>query len=75
MADTLETVHEITKLIKKSPKRESIFKAIKNLDEIITTGSIGIRLLCPTRWTVRTEALTSIAENYVQHFTVDLGCC
>ena len=64
MADTLETVHEITKLIKKFPKRESIFKAIKNLDEIITTGSIGIRLLCPTRWTVRAGALTSIAENY-----------
>ena len=34
------------------------------MDEIITTGSIGIRLLCPTRWTVRAEALPSIAENY-----------
>lgn len=63
MADTLDTVYEITKLIKKSPKRQSIFKAIKNLEEI-TIGSIGIRILCPTRWTVRAEALASIAENY-----------
>ncbi len=63
MADALETVYEITKLIKKSPKRQSIFKAIKNLEEV-TTGSIGIRILCPTRWTVRAEALASITENY-----------
>lgn len=63
MADTLETVYEITKLIKKSPKRQSIFKNIKSLEEI-STGSIGIRILCPTRWTVRAEALASIAENY-----------
>ncbi len=52
MADTPETVHEITKHIKKSPKRESIFKAIKNLDEI-TTGSIRIRILCPTQLGLR----------------------
>ena len=25
----------------------------------------GIRLLCPTRWTVRAAALTSISENYL----------
>jgi len=62
MADTLETVYEISKLIKKSPKRHSIFKAIKNLEEV-TTGSIQIRILCPTCWTVRAEALASIAEN------------
>lgn len=30
----------------------------------ISTGSPGIRILCPTRWTVRAAALTSIAENY-----------
>ena len=52
---------EITKLIKKSPKREVIFK--KFADDI-KAGSPGIRTLCPTRWTVRAEALTSISENY-----------
>ena len=61
MHDTLSTVYEITKLIKKSPKRDAIFNKLK--DEI-SEGSPGIRILCPTRWTVRSEALTSISENY-----------
>ena len=61
MADALDTVYEITKLIKKSPKRDIIFKKFK---DDISTDSPGIRILCPTRWTVRAEALTSIAENY-----------
>ena len=61
MEDTLDTTYEITKLIKKSPKREVIFKKFA---EDIKAGSPGIRMLCPTRWTVRAEALTSICENY-----------
>lgn len=61
MECTLDTVYEITKLIKKSPKREVIFKNIK--DEF-AWGSPGIRILCPTRWTVRAESLASISENY-----------
>ena len=52
----------MTKLIKKSPKREVIFKKFKN---DLSAASPGVRLLCPTRWTVRAAALTSIAENYV----------
>lgn len=55
--DTLDTVYEITKLI----KRDSIFQKFK---DDVTIGSPGVHVLCPTRWTVRTEALTSIAENY-----------
>lgn len=61
MQDTLDTTLEITKLIKKSPKREVIFR--KFADDI-KAGSPGIHTLCPTRWTVRAEALTSISENY-----------
>ena len=61
MEDTLDTTYEITKLIKKSPKREAIFKKIA---EDIKAGSPGIRILCPTRWTVRAEAFTSISENH-----------
>ena len=30
----------------------------------LRAGSPGIRTLCPTRWTVRVGALTSISENY-----------
>ena len=62
LQDTLDTVEEMTKLIKKSPKREAIFQKVKN---DITCESPGIRLLAPTRWTVRAAALTSIPENYV----------
>ena len=58
MKDTLDTTHEIIKLIKKSPKREAIFKSIATFE------SPSIRTLCPTRWTVRAEALASISENY-----------
>ena len=61
LRDTLDTVEEMTKLIKKSPKREAIFLKVKNG---IACESPGIRLLCPTRWTVRAAALTSICENY-----------
>ena len=61
MEDTLDTTYEITKLIKKSPKREAIFKKIA---ADIKAGSPAIRILCPTRWTVRAEAFTSISENH-----------
>ena len=61
MEEVLDTVYEITKPIKKSPKYDSIFKEYK---DDISTDSPGIRILCPTHWTVRAEALASIAENY-----------
>lgn len=61
MEDWLNTTYEITKLIKKSPKCETIFR---KLAEEIQVGSPGIRTLCPTHWTVRAEALASISENY-----------
>lgn len=51
----------MTKLIKKSPKREVLFKKVKNN---IACESPGIRLLAPTRWTVRAAALMSISEDY-----------
>ena len=51
----------MTKLIKKSPKRETIFKRYK---DDISCDSPGIRLLCSTYWTVRAAALTSISENH-----------
>ena len=62
LRDTLDTVEEMTKLIKKSPKRKVIFHKVK--DDIVCE-SPGVRLLCPTRWTVRAAALASISENYL----------
>ena len=61
MRDALETTHEATKLIKYSPRRESIFQQIKSLSGC---NSPGVRVLCPTRWTVRAEALASIINNF-----------
>ncbi len=61
MRDTLDVTYEIAKLIKKSPRRDVCFTNIKSETSPDTPG---IRLLCPTRWTVRASALKSIAENY-----------
>ena len=61
----LEVTHEITKLIKYSPRREEIFKNLKTAyDHTIQHITPGIRVLCPTRWTIYADALTSILENY-----------
>ena len=57
--------HEITKLIKYSPRREAVFRELKEGIEMSTgCHSPGIRVLCPTRWTVRADSLASIVDNY-----------
>ena len=61
MRDALDTTYEITKLIKKSPRRDAIFNRLK---EEMGSDSPGIRVLCPTRWTVRAEAFKSILDNF-----------
>ena len=62
MSDALDLTHEITKLIKCSPRREGIFQDLK---EKLEGGSTqGIRVLYPTRWTVKANLLTSILTNY-----------
>ena len=62
LQDALDNAFEIIKLIKKSPKREAIFKRMKK--EFGDT-STGIRSLCPTRWTVKANSILSIIENYL----------
>ena len=59
---TLDTVEEMTKLIKKSPKCDIIFHNVKN---DIACDSPGIRLQAPIHWTVHATALMSISENYL----------
>ena len=61
MKDALDTSYEMIKLVKKSPRRDAIFQ---NLKEQMPNNSPGIRVLCSTRWTVRTQALHSILANY-----------
>uniref|UniRef100_A0A1X7VR46 Uncharacterized protein n=1 Tax=Amphimedon queenslandica TaxID=400682 RepID=A0A1X7VR46_AMPQE len=55
-------MHEITKFIKLSPRREAIFHKAKQSS--VEPPSPAIRLLCPTRWIVRADALKSVLDNY-----------
>ena len=48
-------------LIKYSPKRSVIFSRYK---DDLSPDSKGLKPLCPTRWTVRTEAIASVINNY-----------
>ena len=68
MKEVLETTHEITKLIKKTPKRDAKLDAIKNEAQIIWNSEEDhtevIPLLCPTYWTVRAKSLSCIMSNH-----------
>ena len=59
MKFSLEVVADISKLIKKTPKRDAIFQKLKSAPD-----KPGFRVLCPTRWTVRAASLQSILDNY-----------
>ena len=56
-----DITHEITKLVKLLPKRDLLFKRIKSE---LAVEQPGLRILCPTRWTVRADALKGILDNY-----------
>jgi len=63
--NSLEVTHEITKLIKYSPRREGIFEDLKDKHDIsVGYHTPGVRVLCPTRWTVCANALASVISNY-----------
>ena len=59
--DVLDTVGEISRLLKFSPKRDSQFEKLK---DSISPETSGFRTLCPTRWTVRATSLLSVMENF-----------
>ena len=62
MKNALDTSpYEIIQLDKKSPRHEVMLQSIK---QHMQEDSPGIRVLCPTRWTVRAQALQSIIANY-----------
>ena len=66
----------ILKLYKKPSKVINIFDTVEEKSPMQTTSDflkkqnmfvfdvLGIRLLCPTHWTVRASALTSLSENW-----------
>ena len=59
MRSCLDAVFEITKLIKKSPKRDAIFQKLK---QDLATGTPRFSVLCLTRWTVHAASLQSVLE-------------
>ena len=62
IGNAFDTTHEVTTF---SPRREEIFRELKTQhDSIHDSHSAGMRLLCPTRWTVRADALASVISNY-----------
>ena len=66
MKDALDAIHEITKLIKFSPRRDAITHALKAENELASNShTAGVRVLCPTRWTVRGDSLSSIIILYL----------
>ena len=61
MQDCFDIAREITKLIKDSPKKETLLKEIR---EESANSHKGIHTFCPTRWTVRGETLASLINNH-----------
>ena len=59
--DALDLTFELNTLICASPKRLALFQQLKNELSYTTPG---LKPLCPTRWTVRTAALTAVIKNY-----------
>ena len=60
--DSMDTTYEIFNLIKKSPKRYAMLQKIR---KDISLEYPGLRVLCPTRWTVRAESVKSILDNWI----------
>ena len=61
LRDTLDITNEISKLLKFSPRRDTLFEKIKSE---ISPELPGFRTLCPTRWTVKADSLCSVINNY-----------
>ena len=62
LKDSTDTTYEISNLIKKSPKRDAM---LQKIPKDISLEYPGFRVLCSTKWTVRTESMKSILDNWV----------
>ena len=59
--DALSITTEISSIIRSSPKRWAQFR---HLQDELNPGTPGLKPLCPTHWTVRTESLHAVIKNY-----------
>jgi hypothetical protein len=60
--DTLNMVKDVINFIRSSPKRETQFEM--QMADTNTSGSRSLKPLCPTRFTVRVQAVKSVVDNY-----------
>ena len=65
LRNTFNFIHDLVPLIKFSPKRLTLFENLKS-DVTMSTGQTlpSLRTLCPTSWTVRNSAISSVFKNY-----------
>ena len=59
--DIMDATHDISKLLKFSPKCSAIFDKLK---QELSPDILGFRVLCSTCWTVRAKGLQSVQNNY-----------
>ena len=68
--DVMDTVAEITILVKYSHKREQTLESIKEMFEFADDDKYGqtvtISKLCVIRWTVRATTFMKVLSNYAQ---------
>ncbi|XP_011402633.1 PREDICTED: zinc finger MYM-type protein 1-like [Amphimedon queenslandica] len=62
MADALDTTNEISKLLKYSPKRDTLYEKMK---QELAPDTPGFRRLCPTQWTVRANSLQGVIDSWL----------
>ena len=62
MKYTLDTTKEICDLVKKSPNRNTKLDDIRDKSGI-TYKNIHPRM-CPTRWTIKSDTLSSVCNNH-----------
>ena len=76
LKNTIDNMYELTKLVKKSPKRDAKLHEIKHHvyghessevgddDEFNLLKNPTIKLFCATRWTVRAQCLNGVIGNF-----------
>ena len=65
LTSTMDTVHKIKQVATVFTKHSNLFTRLK---EEISPDTVGFRVLCPTRWTVCHETLSSIMSSYETFF-------
>ena len=57
--EALSLTSELSNVIRASPKRLALFERVQ---KEMAPGSPRLKPLCPTRWTVRTEAINALLK-------------